>query len=59
MGRFLIGLGGAALAFAFRLAFGQKAHQPRQAVEFAGLTGDDVGQVVDGAGQVGDAFFGL
>jgi hypothetical protein len=50
---------GRALPLAFSLTFGQKANQAGEAVQFLGLTGDDVGQVVYGAGQVGDAFFGL
>ena len=58
MRRFLIGVGGT-LPFTFRLTFGQQADEAGQAVQLLGLTGHHIGQVIDGAGQVGDAFFGL
>ncbi len=51
-----VGVGGA-LGFAFGLAFGQHPYHAGQAVEFLSLAGDHVGQVVNRAGQVGDAFF--
>jgi hypothetical protein len=59
MGRFHVCLGRATLTVAFRLTFGQKADEAGEAVQLLGLTGYDVGQVIDGADQVGDAFFGL
>ena len=42
--------------FPLRLPLGQQSHQPGQPVDLAGLTGDDVRQILDRAGQVGDPF---
>lgn len=56
----LIGEGGGtavACLFAFRLTRHQKGHVAGQAVNLAPLCGDDIGQIVDGPRQVGDAFF--
>lgn len=48
---------GAALRLTFRLARGQQPDKSHQTVQLALLTGDDIGQIVHSAGQVGDAFF--
>ena len=58
MRRFHVRLGGT-LPLAFGFTFGQDAHEACEAVELFCLPRHDVGQVIDGAGQVGDAFFGL
>ncbi len=47
----------ALILFALGLAFQQQLHTARQQRDFAFLTGDHLGQVIDGAGQVGDLFF--
>ena len=45
------------ILFALGLALKQQLHTARQQCDFAFLTGDNLGQVIDGAGQMGDLFF--
>jgi histidyl-tRNA synthetase len=59
MRRLLIGQGyrATAVAFPLGLALGQEVRNPRQPVNLAALAGDDIGQILDRAGQMRDAFF--
>lgn len=45
--------------FAFGFALHQHGNLPGETVDLGLLTGDDVAQVIDVAGQVGDFFFEL
>ena len=59
MRRSLVGDGDFAAGrdLAFGLAFDQRQHPAREQVDGAAVPGDDVRQVLDHAGQVGDLFF--
>ena len=52
-----VGFGRLAGGFTLCLALGQKLRQAQQALNVFGLPGNDIGQILDGAGQMGDAFF--
>jgi len=56
MRRLLVGCGGIVRSLAVRLTFSQKLGQTGQPVDVGPLTGDDVGQILDRAGQVGNPF---
>lgn len=59
MGRPLVGGGGIArlTRLAVNLSLNQQHHAAGQQGDLAFLPGDDIGQILDRAGQVGDAFF--
>ena len=59
MGRPLVGSGGIAriARLAVNLSLNQQHHAAGQQGDFPFLPGDDIRQILDRAGQVGDAFF--